>query len=600
MNVNITHKNYSNLICVCDIENFDEFIDDFRTRKYDYHVDSELKEISTHISNYNTILKDFKQLKKYYDYTIKIDEELSDVIFEVRSLDAISNVTSTLKESGFKRELKSFQLRNLEKLIKKNIGADFSVPGGGKTSVALSYFSLLRNTKSKLLVVCPKNAMLAWDEDLPECFDDSIIDISNHKDQNKFIRIHEPGTPKINSEICSKKIFFIITYTQLEKYKKELTEFLIKNDIFLFLDESHRIKRGDEGFYARSALELKDFPSYKLILTGTPITKSVEDLNAQIKFLFGYDTDRTQMINNMETVKVRTTKDELGIKPIKPFKFIVELSDEQSNTDNILDKKIQSFAKNDWSISENFDEIKKIVMYKIMLSSNPFLLRRRMFEDGFPEEVIPKDYGAKIYTACELAREFANKNEKVVIWSFFRENIEIVDNLLKDIGSQYIHGGTDTGDIDTLGTRENIIREFKENPNKMVLVANPASAGEGISLHKQCHRSIYIDRTFNAAHFLQSRDRIHRLGLSKDIVVTETILEHENYIDKHVENNLQGKMDLMEEMLRDTSINPKSTIISSLVDYMSWTNKELEIGNENYTDMVDKNDILDIIKDTTK
>jgi hypothetical protein len=31
-------------------------------------------------------------------------------------------------------------------------------------------------------------------------------------------------------------------------------------------------------------------------------------------------------------------------------------------------------------------------------------------------------------------------------------------------------------------------------------------------LHKVCQNAIYVDRTFNAAHFLQSEDRIHRLG----------------------------------------------------------------------------------------
>ena len=38
------------------------------------------------------------------------------------------------------------------------------------------------------------------------------------------------------------------------------------------------------------------------------------------------------------------------------------------------------------------------------------------------------------------------------------------------------------------------------------------SASEGISLHKVCKRALYLDRTYNAAQYLQSRDRIHRIG----------------------------------------------------------------------------------------
>jgi len=50
----------------------------------------------------------------------------------------------------------------------------------------------------------------------------------------------------------------------------------------------------------------------------------------------------------------------------------------------------------------------------------------------------------------------------------------------------------------------------------MVLIANPAAAGEGISLHTICHNAIYADRSYVSTHYLQSIDRIHRLGLPPD------------------------------------------------------------------------------------
>ena len=597
MKIRIEHQDYKQIICIVSLESFEEFVEDFQTKKFDYFVDKDLKQIKTHISNYTQLLIDLNSLKDFYDFKLEIDNDLSRLVFEVKDLPKIESIEDSLFSTGFKRKLKDFQLRNLTNLVKKNIGAEFSVPGGGKTSVALSYFSLLRKNNSKLLVICPKNAMLAWDEDLPECFDNSKINILNHKNEERFIRIHENRNININDNLFKDKNFFIITYTQINNFKEQLVEFLIKNDVHLFLDESHRVKLGDEGYFSKSVLSLKDFPSHKLILSGTPITKSINDLSAQLKFLYGYDILDNEIMLRMEDVKVRTTKEELKIKPIKPSKIILPTSEDQTETDNYFNKEIKIISEKNINISEKYEGIKKIIMYKIMLSSNPFLLRRRMYEEGFPSEVIPKDYGAKIYAACEIAREIVSKNEKVIIWSFFRENIEILDELLKDLGSQYIHGGTDTGDISIPGTRENIIKEFKENPSKMVLVANPASAGEGISLHKECHKSIYIDRTFNAAHFLQSRDRIHRLGLPEDVQIIETILEHDNFIDNHVDNNLESKMILMEEALNDYSINPSSKILKSIVDYMSWSNNDLEVGSENYSDKVEVDEIDKIIQD---
>jgi len=46
-----------------------------------------------------------------------------------------------------------------------------------------------------------------------------------------------------------------------------------------------------------------------------------------------------------------------------------------------------------------------------------------------------------------------------------------------------------------------------------LLVTNPASTSESVSLHQSCHNAIYLDRTYDCALFLQSIDRIHRLGL---------------------------------------------------------------------------------------
>tara|TARA_Y100000816_G_C26105606_1_gene587406 strand:+ start:2123 stop:3919 length:1797 start_codon:yes stop_codon:yes gene_type:complete len=598
MKVEVHHKDFEELILKFDIPNFKEFLYDFRTSRYNYIEDIDNKIISSDISNYTEILNNLNELKKYFKYEIIIDESIKNKIFNVKDIQEINDYKTKLIEKGFKRELRDFQLRNLKILSKKNIGAEFSVPGGGKTSVALSYYALLKNNKSKLLVVCPKNAMLAWDEDLPECFNSKIVNTMNYFGKEKFFRIHENKDIDINSDNFVDSNFFIITYTQLQKFESTITKFLIQNDVFLFLDESHRTKLGKEGEWGKSALKLKDFPTHKLILSGTPITKEINDLKAQAEFLYGYEMNEAVLVDEIDKIKVRTTKNELDIDPMESSKIYIDMSEEQKYVDNFFNNKIKEVQINDIDSFLKIDQLKKIVIYKLMLSSNPYLLRRRMYEEGLPEKYIPTNYGSKIYTACKIARELAVNNQKVVIWSFFRENVELIDSLLKDIGSQFIHGGVDTGDINQEGTREYIIHSFKNDDKKMVLVANPAAAGEGISLHKECHRSIYIDRTFNAAHFLQSRDRIHRLGLPKNTQVKETILVHENQIDLKVEQNLKEKLDLMENVLNDFSINPSLKILSSIVDYMTWSNEDPDIGSKSYDSMIDNHVINELIDET--
>ena len=62
--------------------------------------------------------------------------------------------------------------------------------------------------------------------------------------------------------------------------------------------------------------------------------------------------------------------------------------------------------------------------------------------------------------------------------------------------------------------RERIILDFQKGIYD-VLVTNPHTLAESVSLHMISHDAIYLEYSFNLTHMLQSRDRIHRLGLNK-------------------------------------------------------------------------------------
>lgn len=97
--------------------------------------------------------------------------------------------------------------------------------------------------------------------------------------------------------------------------------------------------------------------------------------------------------------------------------------------------------------------------------------------------------------------------------------------------------------------RENIIERFLRDPAAQVLIANPAACSEAISLHTACHDAIYLDRTFNAAHFLQSKDRIHRVGLKPTDKINYYLLIASNTIDQVVDARLDQKQRKMLQLL---------------------------------------------------
>jgi hypothetical protein len=169
----------------------------------------------------------------------------------------------------------------------------------------------------------------------------------------------------------------------------------------------------------------------------------------------------------------------------------------------------------------------------------------------------------------------------------------LIASELDDLGALYIRGDvkTETEGFDPKlytqnrnvseeeeSTREERIHEFKTSDGCMVLVANPAAAGEGISLHDVCHHAIYVDRNFDAREFMQSMDRIHRYGKDSegDIIcqkydTTIEILRCNDSIDLAIDNNLKRKMTAMYRWLNDDSLSPQLQIFIP-----GWTDEDIE------------------------
>ena len=202
-------------------------------------------------------------------------------------------------------------------------------------------------------------------------------------------------------------------------------------------------------------------------------------------------------------------------------------------------------------------DLGKKIMKVMAFTSNPSLLASDMdyIFDKRLGDLLAVDCGPKIEYACKRARELAAEGKKVIIWSQFVRNVLLITERLKDLGADCIYGAVESGDENEEDTREWKIKQFHENPNKMVMVLNPAAASEAISLHKVCHHAIYVDRSFNAAHYLQSEDRIHRLGLKPDEAPTIEIVECRGTIDEVVNQRLTIKVATMADALNDTSLN---------------------------------------------
>lgn len=481
-------------------------------------------------------------------------------------------VRNQLIERGWaweKRALRDFQVRDLSILRALHHGANFSVPGSGKTTVSLALHLLTRDADTHLLVVCPKNAIAAWIEVVDECMRSEAPD----GNAERFVRL-DGDDDSIMHLLRSGRRRFVITYDRAIRLQSILRDYLSTHPVHMILDESHRIKAGSLSQRGRVLGQLAPLPVRRDILSGTPLPKGVEDLGPQVDFLWpGLGLSRR--IEAQGTAKgvirnlyVRTTKRDLHL-PERRIQFEnVTMGPAQT----ALYAAIKSPVIRQLQKIKNTHRItiaaRNNVMRLLEVSSNPVLAVRAMGAsyappvdpaDALCNAVIDEGDSNKMLRACEIARALAEKKRKCVIWALFHENVDRMLFLLEDLGAINIDGRVPSGDPDDFATREGRIAAFHNDPQRMVLLANPAACSEGINLHHAAHDAIYLERSYNAAHYLQSLDRIHRLGLREGVITNVTILQsiapaRVGSIDHSVGVRMRAKLRAMYEALEDEDL----------------------------------------------
>ncbi|OQW74176.1 MAG: helicase [Proteobacteria bacterium ST_bin13] len=434
-------------------------------------------------------------------------------------------VQPRLNALGFSRELRKFQKRDLAHLLSLPHGANFSVPGAGKTSVTFALSLMVARPDDHLLVVSPKAAFPAWRSVVAECMSPDAPE----KALAQFVLLD--GSEEQNEVLLrSGATRFLMSYDLLVRQQATISAYLSRRSVHLVLDESHRMKAGMASQRGAFLINVATLPNRRDILSGTPMPQNANDMASQLSFLWpgqGYDLQiqrGTAPRDVLGSLYVRTTKHELGLKPARRIFYDEPMEQGQLALYGVVKSEIlRQLTKAVSANQTDFLSARKSVMRLLQLSTNPTLALQAMARDysgitsGIADRVIQEGASQKMRAVCDHARALAREGRKSVIWTIFTQSILDVERMLADLSPVTLYGAVPSGDPSDPGTREGRLRKFHEDERCMVMIANPAAAGEGISLHTVCHDAIYLDRSYVSTHYLQSIDRIHRLGLAPDI-----------------------------------------------------------------------------------
>lgn len=470
--------------------------------------------------------------------------------------------------------LRPFQTRDLQKLLALDNGANFSVPGSGKTAVTLAIYEAERSRGrvEQLLVIAPLSAFGSWDDEVAEWLEPA-----------PKLERYQSGAVPSGSEIV------VANYHRLASNYDELARWVSSKPTMVVLDEAHRMKKGWQGEHGRACLSLAYRAVRRDILTGTPAPQGPRDFLALIDFIWPNQAVRVlpraalvahppddampQVASAIGPLFVRTNKKDLDLPEVRFQSIELDLEPLHAQIyDALRDRYAGELTRRE---RLDFARMNRVTMYMLEAATNPKLLTAGSVEGSDPDvfrhpplEIPPGSRLAELlaqYNKYETPRKFielakllkvnADQNRKTLVWTNFVRNLGLLDQQLARFQPALIHGSVPAYSSDPMDrTRETEIKRFRDDPDCLVLLANPAAMSEGISLHRECHDAIFLDRTFNAGQYLQSLDRIHRLGLEPEQETRFTFLLSNDTIDEVVDARVKTKAARLGDMLRDPDL----------------------------------------------
>jgi hypothetical protein len=397
--------------------------------------------------------------------------------------------------------------------------------GLGKTLSVLSYFSSLKSSDdySLLLVVCPNSLSRNWLREATMWFPELRVTVLAGDKTAKSWSLRLLNSGALEQDVL------VVNYeaVRLDYITPELQKLVSERKTLLCLDESQRVKNPTAKTF-KALSSISPGCDRRVLLSGTPMPKDVTDLWAQMRILDGgerfgrsyykwlhtvaelgtehsqfavkrfHDAEVEESVCRVHEIMLRRRKERVVKLPPKTFSLReVELvGSQRERYDEIREGLIlrmrslsgEQFTRDITNILEEY-------LRAVQVSSNPRLID--------PEW---KGEPAKFLELDEIVDEVVRQQgQKIVLWTNYLGNVTELCERYKQLGSAPFSGEVSPAD------REVTIRGFQSAESPSVLVAVPAAGGVGITL-TAAQTAVYVDKTWNAEHWMQSVDRLHRIG----------------------------------------------------------------------------------------
>lgn len=396
--------------------------------------------------------------------------------------------------------------------------------GLGKTMQCITTIRMLIRSGqlNQVLLICPKPLVTNWQREFelwaPEI---PVIAVTGSQADRSWLWQRDQTSVKV------------VNYELLNRDEHLLVDGDISFDLIV-LDEAQRIKNASS---TTSKIVRKLDRRRSWALTGTPIENSIDDLVGIFEFVKpGIVSSHMSTRNIRDEVQeyiLRRNKDQ--VMTDMPPRLIrdaeLDLSTEQSDSYFNAEKK-GVLRLNDMGDEMTIEHVFELV------------LRLKQICNFDPST----GSSSKLERMEADLEEVAASGQKAIVFSQWVNTLEKISDKITRFNPLQYHGRIPSK------KRDGILQEFKENPDRSVLLMSYGAGSVGLNL-QFCRYVFLFDRWWNPAVEDQAINRAHRIGATGSVTVTRMIMS--DTIEQRIHDILEAKRALFHEILENNGDPPQ-------------------------------------------
>ncbi|XP_008538432.1 chromodomain-helicase-DNA-binding protein 1-like isoform X1 [Equus przewalskii] len=397
--------------------------------------------------------------------------------------------------------------------------------GLGKTCQAIALFIYLAgrlNDEGPFLILCPLSVLSNWKEEM-ERFAPGLSCVTYAGDKEERAHLQQD----LKQEAC-----FHVLLTTYEICLKDASFLKSFPWSVLVVDEAHRLK--NQGSLLHKTLS--EFSVvFSLLLTGTPIQNSLQELYSLLSFvepdLFSKEQveDFVQRYQDIEKESESASELHQLLQPFLLRRVKAEVATELPKKTEVviyhgmsaLQKKYyKAILMKDLDAFEN-ETAKKVKLQNVLSQLRKCVDHPYLFDGVEPEPFEIGDHlieaSGKLHLLDKLLAFLYSRSHRVLLFSQMTQMLDILQDYMDYRGYSYERvDGSVRGE-----ERHLAIKNFGQKPIFIFLLSTRAG-GVGMNL-TAADTVIFVDSDFNPQNDLQAAARAHRIGQNKSVKVIRLI-----------------------------------------------------------------------------